>query len=99
MKRNTTVSFSLTSKRKCGLLKDNSLTKKSSPLALFNDDEEECSQLPSQTLSSYAIEDTSSICKRLKTEGNFLAENLRYWEALSKFKKAIDLILSTTTIN
>ena len=36
------------------------------------------------------IEDKRMVCRRLKEEGNTLAACERYWEALSKFRRAID---------
>ena len=96
MKRTKTVSFKLNAKRKCGLPLDNCTRKKCGSLALFDEvehDHDKCSPLLYETSNNLAIEDTTSICKRLKAEGNFLAENARYWEAISKFTRAIDLHL------
>lgn len=95
MKRSGGISFSLSSKRRCDPL-NNTLKSKSGALCFTaaDDDEESlqyCNEIPPFITKSMAIEDTPSICLRLKLEGNTLAENSRFWEAISKFKSAIQL--------
>jgi tetratricopeptide (TPR) repeat protein len=90
MKRSSTISFTLKSKRKCELQLNNLRSKFGLPC--FSTDEDDSHGIPILA-NSIAIEDTVTICERLKSEGNTLAENSRFWEALSKFKGAIELQL------
>jgi len=93
MKRSNAISFTLSSKRKCGL-KRSSLKSKSGILCFQNEENEsKCSGEPLFVSKIIALEDTLTVANRLKSEGNTLAENSRFWEALSKFKKALELLL------
>ena len=89
MKRSNAISFAISSKRKLPLHGI-----KSKYFSTEEDDSENNCELSFVTSNScIALEDTWTVCKRLKFEGNTLAENSRFWEALAKFNKAIDLLL------
>ena len=78
------VSFKLSDKRKCNRLSTNIYN------AAFSESDESSIENKVSCINN-AIEDTAAISLRLQNEGNTLAENRRYWEALSKFQQAIDL--------
>lgn len=92
MKRTNGISFSISSNVK-------KVKQLNAAFGTSNEEFQYTNEIIPFVNSSIALEDSSTLCKRFKSEGTVLAENGRFWEALSKFKKALDYLLPDESNN